>query len=301
MFESAYMPKDNTRLGLLMMIGFCVLAPASDALVKILGDGIPLLQVLIARFMAQLLLLRRNLWTSRHYTWMRADRIGLVILRSVLHLVAIAFLFLSLRFLPLADAIAIAYVLPFLILAVGWFTGDRTSPLTLGLCLLGFVGTLMVVQPSFTDVGWPALLPIVVAVLFTGFMFITRKISRHIEPIDLQAANGVCAMVILLPIALVGKSLEIPMLMMVPVSNVELLYLIGLGVLGTLAHLMMTWALRFASAPTVAPVQYLEIPFAALYGWLIFKDLPNGLSAIGIVVTITAGLLVLRYSKASAP
>jgi drug/metabolite transporter (DMT)-like permease len=91
------------------------------------------------------------------------------------------------------------------------------------------------------------------------------------------------------------------MLMMVPVSNVELLYLIGLGVLGTLAHLMMTWALRFASAPTVAPVQYLEIPFAALYGWLIFKDLPNGLSAIGIVVTITAGLLVLRYSKASAP
>lgn len=283
------------------MIGFCVLAPASDALVKILGDGIPLLQVLIARFMAQLLLLRRNLWTSRHYTWMRADRIGLVILRSVLHLVAIAFLFLSLRYLPLADAIAIAYVLPFLILAVGWFTGDRTSPLTLGLCLLGFVGTLMVVQPSFADVGWPALLPIIVAVLFTGFMFITRKISRHIEPIDLQAANGVCAMVILLPIALVGKSLEIPMLMMVPVSNVELLYLIGLGVLGTLAHLMMTWALRFASAPTVAPVQYLEIPFAALYGWLIFKDLPNGLSAIGIVVTITAGLLVLRYSKASAP
>ena len=283
------------------MIGFCVLAPASDALVKILGDGIPLLQVLIARFMAQLLLLRRNLWTSRHYTWMRADRIGLVILRSVLHLVAIAFLFLSLRYLPLADAIAIAYVLPFLILAVGWFTGDRASPLTLGLCLLGFVGTLMVVQPSFADVGWPALLPIVVAVLFTGFMFITRKISKHIEPIDLQAANGVCAMVILLPIALVGKSSEIPMLMMVPVSNVELLYLIGLGVLGTLAHLMMTWALRFASAPTVAPVQYLEIPFAALYGWLIFKDLPNGLSAIGIVVTITAGLLVLRYSKASAP
>ena len=251
--------------------------------------------------MAQLLLLRRNLWISRHYTWMRADRIGLVILRSVLHLVAIAFFFLSLRYLPLADAIAIAYVLPFLILAVGWFTGDRASPLTLGLCLLGFVGTLMVVQPSFADVGWPALLPIVVAVLFTGFMFITRKISKHIEPIDLQAANGVCAMVILLPIAVVGKSLEIPMLMMVPVSNVELLYLIGLGVLGTLAHLMMTWALRFASAPTVAPVQYLEIPFAALYGWLIFKDLPNGLSAIGIVVTITAGLLVLRYSKASDP
>ena len=295
------MPKDNTRLGLLMMIGFCVLAPASDALVKILGAGIPLLQVVIARFMVQLLLVRHNLWTSRHDTWLRADRISLVILRSVLHLVAIAFFFLSLHYLPLADAIVIAYVLLYLFLGVGWFTGDRASPLTLGLCLLGFVGTLMVVQPSFAEVGWPALLPIAAAVLFTGFMFITHKISKHIEPIYLQAANGVCAMVILLPIALLGHALEIPTLMMAPVSNVELWYLIGLVVLGTLAHLMMTWALRFASAPTVAPVQYLEIPFAALYGWLVFKDLPNVLSAIGILVAIIAGLLVVRYSKASAP
>ncbi len=135
-----------------MMIGFCALAPASDALVKILGDTIPLLQVLIARFIAQLLLLRGNLWTSRHNTWMCRDRIGLVILRSILHLVAIACLFLSLRYLPLADAIAIAYVLPFLVLGVGWFTGDRASPLTLALCLLGFFGTLMVVQPSFAEV-----------------------------------------------------------------------------------------------------------------------------------------------------
>lgn len=293
------MAKDNTRLGLLMMIGFCILAPASDAFAKILGDGIPVLQVVIARFMVQLLLIRRSLWTRRQDTWMRGDRVGLVILRSALLLLAVTFLFLSLRYLPLADAIAIAYVMPFLVLGVGWLTGDRASPLALGLCLLGFVGTLMVVQPSFSEIGWPALLPIAVAIFFTGFMFITRKISKYIDPIDLQAANGICAMAILLPIAIFGQAMEIPILTIVSVSNIELLYLFGVGILGTLAHLMMTWALRFASAPTVAPIQYLEIPFATLYGWLIFKDFPNGLAAVGIVITITAGLLVLRYSKNS--
>ena len=293
------MAKDNTRLGLLMMIGFCILAPASDAFAKILGDGIPVLQVVIARFMVQLLLIRRSLWTRRQDTWMRGDRVGLVILRSALLLLAVTFLFLSLRYLPLADAIAIAYVMPFLVLGVGWLTGDRASPLALGLCLLGFVGTLMVVQPSFSEIGWPALLPITVAIFFTGFMFITRKISKYIDPIDLQAANGICAMAILLPIAIFGQAIEIPILTIVSVSNIELLYLFGVGILGTLAHLMMTWALRFASAPTVAPIQYLEIPFATLYGWLIFKDFPNGLAALGIVITITAGLLVLRYSKNS--
>tara|TARA_B110000114_G_scaffold50959_1_gene54220 strand:- start:900 stop:1787 length:888 start_codon:yes stop_codon:yes gene_type:complete len=293
------MPKDNTRLGLLMMIGFCILAPASDAFAKILGDGVPVLQVVVARFMVQLLLIRRSLWTRRQDTWMRGDRVGLVILRSALLLLAVTFLFLSLRYLPLADAIAIAYVMPFLVLGVGWLTGDRASPLALGLCLLGFVGTLMVVQPSFSEIGWPALLPITVAIFFTGFMFITRKISKYIDPIDLQAANGICAMAILLPIAIFGQAMEIPILTIVSVSNIELLYLFGVGILGTLAHLMMTWALRFASAPTVAPIQYLEIPFATLYGWLIFKDFPNGLAALGIVITITAGLLVLRYSKNS--
>ena len=293
------MPKDNTRLGLLMMIGFCILAPASDAFAKILGDGVPVLQVVVARFMVQLLLIRRSLWTRRQDTWMRGDRVGLIILRSALLLLAVTFLFLSLRYLPLADAIAIAYVMPFLVLGVGWLTGDRASPLALGLCLLGFVGTLMVVQPSFSEIGWPALLPIAVAIFFTGFMFITRKISKYIDPIDLQAANGICAMAILLPIAIFGQAMEIPILTIVSVSNIELLYLFGVGILGTLAHLMMTWALRFASAPTVAPIQYLEIPFATLYGWLIFKDFPNGLAALGIVITITAGLLVLRYSKNS--
>ena len=293
------MPKDNAQLGILMMIGFCALAPASDALVKILGDSIPLLQVLIARFIAQLLLIRGNLWTSRHKTWMRRDFITLLILRSILHLVAIACLFLSLRYLPLADAIAIVYVLPFLVLGVGWFTGDRASLMTLALCLLGFLGTLMVVQPSFAEVGWPALLPILVAVLFTGFMFITRKVSKQIDPVDLQAANGICIMAILLPIAFYGWAMDIPMATMASVSNLELFYLLGVGVLGTTAHLMMTWALRFASAPTVAPVQYIEITFGALYGWLIFRDLPNGLAAVGIVVTISAGLLVVRYSRLS--
>ena len=49
----------------------------------------------------------------------------------------------------------------------------------------------------------------------------------------------------------------------------------------------------------MAPVQYLEIPFGALYGLLLFDDLPNGMAAAGIIVTVTAGLLVLRFTKAS--
>jgi drug/metabolite transporter (DMT)-like permease len=46
-------------------------------------------------------------------------------------------------------------------------------------------------------------------------------------------------------------------------------------------------------------VQYLEIPFGALYGLVLFSELPNGIAAVGIIVTVTAGLLVVRFTKTS--
>lgn len=291
---------DNARLGILLMIGFCALAPMSDALVKYLGSAIPLLQVVFFRFLAQLLLVRPKLWRDRKTTWATKDRFGLIVLRSVLHLIAIACFFLSLRFLPLADALAIAYVMPFLILGVGWATGDRATPWKVFLCLIGFIGTLMVVQPSFAAVGWPALLPIAVAVLFTGFMFITRRISQDIEPVDLQAINGVIAVSILVPLAVIGTIWNFPQMGFVSIDWTETMLLLGVGILGTLAHLCMTWSLKFASAPTVAPVQYLEIPFGACFGWMLFQDIPNGLAATGIVITIVAGLLVLSTTQKQA-
>ena len=67
--------------------------------------------------------------------------------------------------------------------------------------------------------------------------------------------------------------------------------------IGTIAHLFMTWSLRFAPSATVAPVQYVEIPFAAFVGWVVFQDFPNGLALAGIVVTVAAGLYILLRER----
>jgi len=62
----------------------------------------------------------------------------------------------------------------------------------------------------------------------------------------------------------------------------------------------MTWSLRFAPASTLAPIQYLEIPFATVAGFIIFGDLPNGMAAVGIVITIAAGLYVVYRERRNA-
>ena len=76
--------------------------------------------------------------------------------------------------------------------------------------------------------------------------------------------------------------------------------LVAMGVVGTVAHLLMTWSLRFAPSATLAPMQYLEIPIATVIGFLVFGDFPDELAALGIMITIGAGLFVIYREHANA-
>jgi len=208
-------------------------------------------------------------------------------------------MFLSLRYLPLADAIAIAFVMPFIMLLLGWFfLGETVGSRRIAACAVGFAGTLMVVQPSFAAVGAPALLPLVVAVVFALFMLTTRTIAREVDPIALQCISGLLASALLVPLLVLfvgsGAALANPVL---PDAR-EMWLLLLLGAVGTAAHLLMTWSLRFAPTSTVAPMQYLEIPFATVIGFAMFGDFPNGLALAGIAVTMAAGLYVIWREQA---
>ena len=210
-------------------------------------------------------------------------------------------MFSALQFLPLADAIAIAFVMPFIMLLLGRYVlHEEVGSRRLSACIVGFVGTLMVIQPSFAEVGAAALLPLLVAVVFSLFMLVTRQIAKETDPVALQAVSGGFATLLLLPLLLIGTSAGVwELTLFIPLDTVHWL-LLAIGLLGTVAHLLMTWSLRYAPSATLAPMQYLEIPVATLIGWIIFHDLPNGLAAVGISITIAAGLYVILRERASA-
>ena len=284
---------DRPVLGILLMLGFCVLAPLGDGLAKYIGTAVPLAILLLVRFGAQVILLAPvvAVWGLR---WQYSGRVlRLVVYRTLLHIAGIGMMFLSLRFLPLAEAIAIAFVMPFIMLLLGKYVlGEEVGHRRLIACVVGFIGTLMVVQPSFAEVGLPALLPMAVAVVFALFMLVTRQIAQQVDPIALQAVSGAIASgILLLVMLLVGADTGDMALVAPPVDLWPLLLVIG--IVGTMAHLLMTWALRFAPSATLAPMQYLEIPFATIIGWLFFRDFPNGLAALGIAVTIATGLYIV--------
>jgi drug/metabolite transporter (DMT)-like permease len=295
------MSQDRPFLGILLMLGFCVLAPLGDALAKFLGTRFPVLELVAVRFVAQVLLLLPLVWLTK--LPMRFDRrlLALTALRTVLHIAGLTLMFLALTYLPLADAVAIAFVMPFIMLLLGWSVlGEEIGARRLVACAVGFCGTLMVVQPSFAEVGWPALFPLGVAVVFALFMLVTRHIARDCDPIALQAVSGVMATAILVPALLVSTWLGLGGFALVMPQGADWGWFMAMGALGTLAHLVMTWSLRFAPTATLAPMQYLEIPIATLIGWWVFRDFPNGLALAGIVVTMAAGLYVIARERATS-
>lgn len=297
------MVADRPLVGISLMIGFCAVAPLGDAVAKLLGETIPLMQLLAVRFLAQAVLLLPILWATGRSLAMPPRVFRLTVARTVLHMIGIALMFTALRYLPLADAVAIAFVMPFIMLMLGRFVlGETVGPRRLAACTVGFIGTLLVVQPSFAEVGPPALLPLGVAVVFALYMLVSRQTAKETDPIALQAMGGILATPLLLAVILAGNLAAWPVTDLVMPDAQEAVLLVCIGALGTSAHLLMTWSLRFAPSATLAPMQYLEIPFATLIGWLVFRDLPNGVAAIGILVTMAAGLyIVLRERRAVEP
>ena len=295
------MTMDRPLLGIMLMLGFCVLAPIGDAVAKILGHTVPIGQLVLVRFAVQVILLIPLIWITQRAWRMTRRVMVLTLIRTVLHIIGIGAMVTALKYLPLADAIAIAFVMPFLMLILGKYAlNEEIGPRRIMACAVGFIGTLFVVQPSFADVGWPALLPLGVAVNFALFMLVTRQIAKETDPISLQAVSGVMAVCMIAPVLFLFQNSSFSQLQWAEVSGFDWTLLLSIGVLGTIAHLLMTWSLRYAPSATLAPMQYLEIPVATIIGFLVFGDWPNPMAATGILITIAAGLYVVLRERAIA-
>lgn len=288
------MQRDSPLTGIVLMIGFCIVAPLGDAVTKLVGSDVPLGQLVLVRFAVQALMLwplarrRGALMPKSRALW------GWLVLRTLLQTASIATMVLALRYLPLADAVAIFFVMPFILLLLGhFFLHEQVGPHRLIACIVGFAGALTIMQPTFADVGWAVVLPLIVALEFAGFMLVTRQISRDIAPIPLQALTGLLGTALLFPLVLLADGRGWPELDPITPDLRQGLLLLLLGLFGSLAHLLMTWSLRFAPTTTLAPIQYLEIPVAAVLGSLMFAQFPGGIALLGTGLVFAAGLYVI--------
>lgn len=292
---------DRILPGIALMLGFCLTAPLIDVASKLAAATLPVGQITTARFIVQAaimapvcLLLRYPLTLPRAMLWQLVQRAFFLMASTYCFVAAV-------QVMPIADALAIAFVEPFILLILGHLLfQDEVGPRRIIACLVGFAGSLLVIQPSLAAFGLVALYPLGTAFTFAAYMLVTRSLSRRMHPIPMQLHTATVAALMCLPIMLLADGSGIVTLDPVMPNGIAWVWMCSVGLASAIAHLMMTYALRLAPTSTLAPLHYLEIVSAVALGYLIFSDFPNTLTWLGIAIIVASGLYIIWRERVTA-
>ena len=292
---------DRVLVGVALMLGFCLTAPLLDVAAKLASASVPVGQITAARFIVQCALMAPFVWAMGVSLRVPQGQMLTLIARALLLLFATFCFIAAIRVMPLADALAIVFVAPFIVLLVGkFYLGEDVGPRRVGAALVGFVGVLFVIQPSFAAFGAIAIIPLGTAVAFACYILVTRSLSRRMHPVAMQFHTGLIASLFCLPVLVLAKGSGSALFDPVWPEGIAWAWLLGAGFFATVSHMMMTYALSFAPSATLAPLQYFELPVATFFGYLVFNDFPNMLSLLGIGIIIAAGLYMIHRERIAA-
>jgi len=282
--------------GMVFMILAMLMLPGIDAMAKLVSGSISAGQAAWARFFFQVLLLAPFvLWRGQlkwdANLWAHAARGFLIALATLLF-------FSTLKVMPLADAIAIFFVQPFIVtLLAAVLLGEAFGWRRMVAIAVGFVGALLIIKPSYDVFGATALLPVGTAFSFALYVILTRWLVRTVSPLSMQFLTGIFGLLTMSIALAFGNAYDIDVIAPVWPTATEWQLLALLGIVATTGHVLVVMAYSSASVAVLAPFQYLEIVSATTLGFLLFNDLPDFLTWVGIVIIVSSGLFVFYRER----
>ncbi len=298
--------KARPLLGICLILTMGACFATLDTTAKYLGQALPVIVSLFARYALQALIMGTWLalrWARGGGNLFRSEHPRFQTLRGSLLLATSALLFFGIQYMPVAEFTSVGMLTPVLVTVLAaTFLHEHVSPLRAALVVGGFIGALIVVRPGSGLFGWVAVIPLMMALIYAGFQLLTRRLSHLEHPLTTHFYTGLVGTVIVGIVALAFQPLQAwAALQAAPPSIWALLVLAGCA--GTAGHLCLILALGVAPMPVLMPFTYMQIAFASFAGWLVFKHVPDGWAFVGMAVVAACGAasvwLNLRESAAA--
>lgn len=254
------------------------------------AGGLSLLVLSWFRYVIHLVLVLALVLPARGPKVIRSVRPGAQILRGGLMLMATLSFFTTLQYLPQAEATAINFLAPLIMLAVAPWVLKEPPRLSRWVAAgVGFVGVLIIIRPDGGLHPIGTLFGLLTACLFAAQFIATRKVAVDDSFTTLVWSGGVgsVCLTVTLPFALPDM---LPVL--ASFGWAHWLALIATGVFGALGHLLQIQAYRFAPASLLAPFLYLQIISAATLGWLVWGQFPDPITWVGIAIICVSGITI---------
>jgi drug/metabolite transporter (DMT)-like permease len=272
--------------GVLLFVLGVFLFACMDTTVKFLAAVYAVPVIAAVRYAVHALLMVVLLGPTQGRALLRTQRTGLVLVRAGCLACATLLFGLALQRMPVAEATAFLFVAPLLVVIVGGFAlGERVGPLGWLAALGGFAGILLIARPGggLDPVG--VLLALGTACLSTAYALLSRILARTEHTLPMLFYTAVLGTVVFGAMApwFWGGPQPTPL---------QLTLFVGIGLCGGVGHFLFTAAHRDAPASTLAPIAYVQLVFAALLGWLVFGQVPDGTSIAGMGIVTGAGIVV---------
>jgi drug/metabolite transporter (DMT)-like permease len=295
--RSSTMPHDASHerasrlTGIALMCGAVACFAMLDTTAKYLNLYMSTLQVVWARYTGAFLFpfIVSNPWTRPGLT--RTNRPALQIARSVLLLASTLCNFLALRYLQLAEAIALVFSTPFFVAALSgpvlgeWVHWRRWTAIA-----VGFLGVLVVTRPGAGSFQPAALLSLTAALCYALYSIATRVLARTDSNVTTLFYSNIVGALALLPV--------VPFVWTTPSDPLVIALMVATGAMGSFGHYLLIAAHRLAPAAVLSPFIYTEIVLVTATGFLVFGDVPNRSTLTGAAIVVASGLYILHRERA---
>jgi len=276
-----------------LVVGAAACFSTLDAIIKSLAASYPIALLVFARWAVQTLALVAWLGPQMRGKLFATHHLRVQLVRGVA-LIGSSILFMTaLKYLPLAEATALNYSTPMVVVLLARiFLGERLTPLRIAFVITGAIGMLLIVRPGSTIFQGAASYALLAAVFYAGYQIMTRLLSGENPRVLLfyPAIIGTIVMSIAAP--------TFDWSIAMPWEHVVLIVCGGL--LGTLGHFLFILAFQHAPASSITPFTYMQLVWATLAGWVVYRHLPDAFAVAGMVVIAGSGLTVALLDRRRA-
>ncbi|MFC4624597.1 DMT family transporter [Daeguia caeni] len=287
--------------GMALMVLGTLMLPLIDVTGKWLAvvGHMPPATLAFFRFLIQTVLTSFILLAARDFGVFRTGHLFGNMLRGALLGLGGVMFFTSIKYMPIADAMAVFFAEPLVLTILSvFFLHEKIGWRRITSVTIGLIGTLIVIQPSFEVFGFVSLLPLITAVTFAIYVMLNRKFGANDTPFVMQFYAGIGGCLVSIAVMIFGTLSGVADLQfMLPMEKAQWPLLLFMGGVGMLGHLLVVQACKLAPASLLAPFQYLEIVMAVIFGLILFDEFPTPSKWLGIAIVIGSGIYVFMRER----
>ena len=261
-----------------------------DGSAKWLVASMPVIMVVWLRFAIHVVVAGALLFPLRGTALVRTRHLRWHLVRGLMFMAMTGINFWALQYLQLTITSSIFFTVPLIIAVLGGpLLGEKLDVgrwIAIG---VGFVGVLVIVRPGSAEFHPAMLGSLLNAVLYAIFMMMTRRLAAYDSPETIQYLPAVVATIGLAPFAFAAWKM--------PDTVLEWTVACLMGVLGAAGHYMLAMAHRYAPSTVIAPFLYQQVFYMAIFGYLVFGDVPGAPVWIGAAIVIASGLYLFYRER----